>query len=158
MSTYDRDYYVKLVEEDYFGNVMKEDIAAACACFTADSEVVIYHGDNEVRRFFGSAEGEQLPLEAFYDHLLGNYDAFFEHFEHTVDVESQRCAANFLVTLTPKPGSDHEKTGALTLNNSNFFRCRDGKIYYMVIYYANPTLGSKLGTQTASPTGFPKAS
>ena len=156
MSKFDRAYYERLVEKDYFGNVMKEDISAACACFTKDSEVVIYHGDNEVRRFYGTPTGGQLPLAAFYDHLLGNYGAFFENFEHTVDVEMQRCAANFLVTLTPKPGSAYEDTGTLTLNNSNFFRCREGKIYYMVIYYANPTLGAKLGTQTAGPTGFPK--
>ena len=157
MSEFGREYYVKLVEEGYFGNVMKEDIAAACECFTNDSEVVIYHGDNEVRRFYGSPQGDQLPLEAFYTHLLGNYDALFEHFEHTIDVEAHRCAANFLVTLTPKAGSAYEATGPLTLNNSNFFRCREGKIYYMVIYYANPTLGAKLGNQTTSPTGFPKS-
>lgn len=156
MSEFGRDYYIKLVEKDYFGNVMKEDIAAACACFTEDSEVVIFHGDNEVRRFYGTPGDGQLPLEAFYDHLLGNYDALFEHFEHTIDLSAERCASNFLVTLTPKPGSDYVDTGVLTLNNSNFFRCRNGKIYYMVIYYANPTLGAKLGTQTASPTGFPK--
>lgn len=156
MTAFDRAYYIKLVEQEYFGNVMREDIAAACACFTDDSQVVIYHGDNEVRRFYGTPEEGQLPMEAFYDHLLGNYDAKFEHFEHTVDVEEQRCSANFLVTLTPKPGSDYEETGTLTLNNSNFFRCRDGKIYFMIIYYANPTLGAKLGTQTQSPTGFPK--
>lgn len=156
MSSFDREYYVKLIEEGYFGNVMKEDIAAACACFTDDSEVVIYHGDNEVRRFYGTPKDGQLPLVAFYDHLLGNYDALFEHFEHTVDLPAQRCASNFLVTLSPKPGSAYEETGVLTLNNSNFFRCRDGKIYYMIIYYANPTLGAKLGNQTASPTGFPR--
>jgi ketosteroid isomerase-like protein len=157
MPVYDRAYYTKLVEQDYFGNVMKEDIAAACACFTEDSEVVIYHGDNPVRRFYGTPKDGQLPLDAFYEHLLGNYGAKFEHFEHTIDLEYQRCAANFLVTLTPKPGSTYETTGTLTLNNSNFFRCRDGKIYYMVIYYANPTLGEKLGVQTTSPTGFPKS-
>ena len=156
MPPFDRDYYVKLVEDNYFGNVMKEDIPAAVAAFTDDAQVVIYHGDNAVRRFYGNPTGNQLPLEAFYDHLLSNYDALFEGFEHTIDVESQRCAANFTVTLTPKPGSAYEEMGTLTLNNSNFFRCRDGKIYYMVIYYANPTLGAKLGTQTASPTGFPK--
>ena len=156
MATLDRDYYVQLVEEGYFGNVMKEDIAGAVACFTDDAEVIIYHGDNEVRRFYGSPTGDQLPLDAFYDHLLGNYDAHFEGFEHTIDLDTQRCAANFTVTLTPKPGSAYEDTGTLTLNNSNFFRCRDGKIYWMVIYYANPALGAKLGTQTQSPTGFPK--
>lgn len=156
MTALNRDYCVKLVEEDYFGNVMKEDIAAAVACFTEDSEVVIYHGDNPVRRFHGSPTGDQLPLEAFYDHLLGNYDALFEDFEHTIDLDTGRCASNFIVTLTPKAGSAYEETGTLTLNNSNFFRCRDGKIFYMVIYYANPTLGEKLGVQSSTPTGFPK--
>ena len=156
MATLDREYYVKLVEKDYFGNVMKEDIPAAIDAFTKDAQVVIYHGDNAVRRFYGNPTEGQLPLEAFYDHLLGNYDALFEDFEHTIDLDAQRCASNFIVTLTPKAGSDYEDIGTLTLNNSNFFRCRDGKIYYMVIYYANPTLGEKMGTQTSSPTGFPK--
>ena len=154
---FDRKYYVDLVENRYFGNVAKEDIKAACSCFTSDSQVVIYHGDNQVRRFYGTPKEGEAALEVFYDHLLGNYDAAFDGFEHTIDLESARCAANFTVTLSPKIGSDYEDVGRLTLNNSNFFRCRDGKIFFMVIYYANPTLGSKIGVQANSPTGFPKA-
>jgi hypothetical protein len=154
---FSREYYVDLVERKYFGNVEAQDIKAACSCFTNDAKVIIYHGDNEVRRYYGTPGKGEAGLEVFYDHLLGNYDAEFNDFEHTVDLDSERCASNFVVTLTPKIGSDYEESGILTLNNSNFFRCKEGKIFYMVIYYANPTLGAKIGVNANSPTGFPKS-
>ena len=41
-------------------------------------------------------------------------------------------------------------------NNCNFFWFRGGKIAGMIIYYANPTLGKKLGLKPKMPTAFPK--
>ena len=120
---------------------MKEDIAAVVACFTDDSEVVIYNGDNVVRRSYGSPKDDQLPLESFYGYLFTNYNVLIEGFVHTIDVDAERCASNFTVTFTPKEGSAYEETGTLTMNNSNFFRCRDGKIDYMIVYFANPKFG-----------------
>lgn len=157
MAKYRYAYYVDLMEKGYFGNVMKEDIPAAIGCFTEDSRVTIYHGDNAIRYFYGDPGEGQLPLAAFYDHLLGNYDVHFENFSHYVDVDNERCASHFTVTLAPKSGSAYEETGTLTLNNCNFFKCIDGKIADMIIYYANPTLGSIMGVETSSPTGFPRS-
>ena len=157
MSAYDRDYYINLIEDSYFGNVSREDISSACDCFADNSQVVIYHGDNPVRTFYKNPDVSQQSLEVFYDHLLGNYDASFYDFVHTIDLDEKRCASNFLVTLSPKPNSEYLNTGTLTLNNSNFFRLEDGKIFYMIIYYANPTLGKMLGNTNNSPTGFPKS-
>jgi hypothetical protein len=156
MSKPTRDHYIKLVEKDYFGNVMAEDIVAVVACFTPDAEITIYHGDNPIRRFYGQPTTDQQPLRAFWDHLCGNYTAHFGNFTHIVDDAYECCAATFIVTLTPKPNSAYLATGTLTLNNCNYFWCRDGKIHRMTIYYANPTLGAKLGLNSVGPTGFPK--
>ena len=47
----------------------------------------------------------ETPLPRFFEHLLANYDPQFTDFVHYVDVANERCAAMFLVTLTPKPDS-----------------------------------------------------
>jgi hypothetical protein len=152
----DRAHYIKLVEQDYFGNVMAEDLAAVVGCFTPDAEITIYHGDNPIRHFYGRPRAGQHPLRAFWEHLCGNYRSHFGQFRHVVDPDNECCAATFIVTLTPKPTSAYLATGTLTLNNCNFFWCVDGKIHRMTIYYANPTLGAALGLTSTGPTGFPK--
>ncbi len=148
------DYYVKLVEQDYFGNVTRQDKGAILACFTEDARVTIYHGDNEPRRFSGKPGAGESPLISFFYHLLANYDPHFEDFIHYVDAANDRCAAHFRVRLTPKASSPYLEAGVQILQNCNFFRCRDGKIDDMILYYANPESAS--ATQLA-PTGFPKA-
>jgi len=155
MSRHTHEDYVKLVEQDYFGNVTRQDKAGILACFTEDARVTIYHGDNEPRRFSGAGEEGESPLPSFFEHLLGNYDPHFEDFTHFVDVENERCAAHFKVRLTPKANSDYAASGVLNLRNCNFFLCRDGKIYDMIIYYSNPDAANASGP---APTGFPKAS
>ncbi|MDX2143261.1 MAG: nuclear transport factor 2 family protein [Rhodospirillaceae bacterium] len=151
-----RDHYIKLVERDYFGNVMAENLDAVVACFTPDAEITIFHGDNPIRRFFGQPTGDQQHLRTFWAHLCGNYDSHFGRFRHVVDADNECCASTFIVTLKPKPTSEYLATGTLTLNNCNFFWCRAGQIHRMTIYYANPTLGAKLGLAASGPTGFPK--
>jgi hypothetical protein len=147
----DYDYYVNLVEEDYFGSVSREDVAAALACFTPDAKVTIYHGDAPERRFAMAPGDGESPLRDFYGHLLANYMPRFSGFCHFVDVPGERCAATFDVALAPKPGSAYLDAGTRRLKNCNFFRCRDGKICEMIIYYADP------GADAGVPTGFPKA-
>ena len=142
MAERSHDYYVKLVEEDYFGSVTRQDKAAILDCFTEDARVTIYHGDNEPRRFAGKSSAGDSPLGSFFDHLLGNYDPAFEDFTHYVDVANDRCAAHFRVRLTPKADSPYLDV-----------RCRDGKIDDMILYYANPSAANAGG---AMPTGFPK--
>ncbi len=153
MAERSHNYYVKLVEEDYFGSVTRQDKAAILDCFTEDARVTIYHGDNEPRRFAGKSGTGVSPLGSFFDHLLGNYDPAFEDFTHYVDVENDRCATHFRVHLTPKPDSPYLAVGVLVLQNCNFFLCRDGKIDDMILYYANPSAANATGQM---PTGFPK--
>jgi hypothetical protein len=156
MSKLDRSHYIRLIEHDYFGNVMTENLDAVERCFTSDAVITIYHGDNAVRHFYAWPEKNQQPMRAFWAHLCGNYEAHFGHFRHVIDEAHDACASTFIVTLKPKPNSDYLAAGTLTLNNCNFFWCVGGKIARMTIYYANPTLGAKLGAASAGPTGFPK--
>ena len=151
MSNYSRDYYVNLVENDYFASVAREDIAAALRCFTPDAHVTIYHGDAPARRFAAAPKAGESPIREFYDHLLANYVPRFSGFLHFVDPPSERCAATFDVELSPKPDSPYLGAGKRHLKNCNFFQCRDGKIHDMIIYYADP------GANPGGPTGFPKA-
>ncbi|MDP6953656.1 MAG: hypothetical protein QGF53_12945 [Alphaproteobacteria bacterium] len=150
-TSHDHDFYVTLVEEAYFGSVMREDIAATLDCFTADAQVTIYHGDAPVRRFAVSPQAGESPLREFYEHLFANYVPRFTAFRHFVDVPNACCAATFDVTLLPKPGSAYLDAGTRRLKNCNFFHCRGGKIFDMTIYYADP------GADPGGPTGFPKA-
>jgi len=151
VSDYARDYYVDLVENAYFGSVTRGNVPAALDCFTADAQVIIYHGDAAPRRFAMDAkDGESHPQD-FFDHLLANYVARFTNFRHFVDAPSECCAATFDVELAPKPDSAYLGAGTRHLKNCNFFHCRDGKIYSMIIYYADP------GAAPGAPTGFPKA-
>lgn len=151
-----RDDYVRLVEHDYFGNVARADIPAVVACFTDDATVTIYHGDAEPR-IFKAAPGEgETALPRFFDHLLANYEPRFTEFVHYVDPPNDRCAAHFLVTLTPKPESAYREAGIQTLRNCNFFRCRDGRIHDMIIYYSNPGTAPGEDAHGARPTGFPQ--
>jgi ketosteroid isomerase-like protein len=156
MSGLSREDYVKLVETDYFGSVMKRDFDAVVACFTDDATVTIYHGDAEPRIFKAAPGPGETPLRAFFEHLLANYDPMFDEFVHFVDAAGERCAATFAVRLTPKPESAYQDYGVQHLRNCNFFQCRDGRIHDMIIYYANPAIGGAGEPTEAKPTGFPK--
>ncbi len=146
--------YVTLMRDDYFGGVMREDRAGVWNCFTDDARVTIYHGDNEVRQFHKNPGPGQKSFDFFYGHLWQNYKVLFENYRWIVDVENEWAAATFLPTLDPKPGS--EATEQMKLNNCNFFWFRGNAIADMIIYYANPTLGAKVGAGAPTPTAFPK--
>ena len=156
MSGLSRDDYVKLVETDYFGSVMKQDFAAVVACFTDDATVTIYHGDAAPRIFKGAPKAGETPLPAFFEHLLANYDPMFDEFVHYVDAAAERGAVTFAVRLTPKPASAYRDHGVQHLRNCNFFEFRDGRIHDMIIYYANPASGGAGESAEAKPTGFPQ--
>ena len=152
-----RDDYVDLVERRYFGNVVLADIPAVVACFTDDASVTIYHGDAAPRLFKAQPGAGETPLPRFFEHLLANYEPGFTEFVHYVDVPNERCAAMFLVTLTPKPDSAYRDAGVQRLRNCNFFRCRDGLIHEMTIYYSNPGAAGGAEAHGSRPTGFPQA-
>ena len=151
MTNLDRNQYIKLVEEDYFGNVAKGNIDKVLTCFTDDTLVTIRHGDNPIRVFNKPGNNGTSQLLEFYKHLCGNYTPWFGDFIHYIDVEEQRCACTFTVKLDPKEDSDYFVAGKQTLRNCNFFTCKDGKISEMTIYYSNTESGLE-----KTPTGYPK--
>jgi hypothetical protein len=154
MTRLTRQELIDLCENRYFGNVVREQLAAVVDCFTPDTMVVIRHGDNPERRFHGAPQAGELHISEFWKHLNANFDAGFDDFDHYVDVERQRIASTFIVTLAPKPHSPYVARGTLTLKNCNFFKVEDGRIAYMMVYYSNPDTG---GDPVGKPTGFPPA-
>jgi hypothetical protein len=153
----DRESCIAFIEQTYFGNVRGGNVDAVMACFTPDASLIIRHGDNP-ERFFGVESSDGVtPLQAFYGHLCGNYDAWFGDFEHYIDSGEQRAATRFTVRLVPKPDGLYADTGTQELVNCNFFEIRDALISHMIIYYANPKAGVAAAGHSATPTGYPKA-
>ena len=147
---------IDLVENKYFGQVAAGDIGNVMSCFTADAGVTIRHGDNPVREFHPSGKGGKTNLRQFYEHLCGNYDAWFGDFVHFVDAENNRSACTFTVKLKPKPDSQYIGKGTQVLQNCNFFFYEDAVISGMTIYYSNSAAGvAEAGQRT--PTGYPPA-
>lgn len=149
-----RDEIIDLVENRYFGQVAAGNIGKVMSCFTADAGVTIRHGDNPVREFHPSGKGGKTNLREFYEHLCGNYDAWFGDFVHYVDAGAQRSACTFTVKLKPKPGSAYAEKGMQVLQNCNFFSYAGDVISDMTIYYSNSAAGvAQSGQRT--PTGYP---
>ena len=151
MAELERNDYIRLVEEDYFGNVVTGDLQKVLDCFTEDTAVTIRHGDNPPRLFSKNGAEGTGELQDFYKHLCGNFTPWFGDFDHYIDVPEQRCSCTFVVKLSPLPGSDYLDAGPQTLRNCNFFKYRDGKIEEMIIYYSNHESGLE-----QTPTGYPK--
>ena len=100
-----RDDYVDLVERRYFGNVAQADIPAVVACFTDDALVTIYHGDAAPRLFKLNPAPARPRCPASSSICSPTTTRNSTEFVHYVDTGGERCAATFLVTLTPKPDS-----------------------------------------------------
>ena len=149
--------FVQLVEQRYFANVSLNRQDAVLACFTADAEIVIRHGDHPVRILKGQPGPGESHLSDFWRHLNGNFAARFSGFQHFVDVANRRCAATFTVSLSPRPGSAYEALGPQTLQNCNFFWLRGALIERMVVYYSNPAAISAEAAPANRPTGYPPA-
>lgn len=148
---------IDLIENRYFGSVMRADLAAIESCFTRDSEVLIRHGDGKPRRFIGRdvvhAAAEASPLMDFYIHICGEYSCWFGDYTHTIDEEAQRAASLFTVRLTPIAGRKYDGWPVQELTNANFFWFRGTQIARMIIYYSNPNPTAAPGTR--NPTGYP---
>ena len=108
-----RSAYIDFIERRYFGGVASANLDQVLACFAADAQVVIRHGDLPERRYSPSPGPEQEELLSFLRHLCRNYDCWFGDFRHTIDLDKQRAASRFTVRLNPKPH------GPNFLNNSS---------------------------------------
>jgi hypothetical protein len=151
MSFDNHESFRSFVEERYFGNVAGGKITAVMDCFEPGAEVVIRHGDNPVREFIARSEDGGTELREFYEHLCGNYEAWFGNFQHFIDVEQQRSACYFTVRLQPRPDGLYADTEIQELHNCNFFEYRDDRINQMIIYYSNPQADN-----ADNPTGYPR--
>ncbi|MFQ5660296.1 MAG: hypothetical protein ACE5GZ_07700, partial [Gammaproteobacteria bacterium] len=149
-----REECIKLVEESYFGNVVRGDIDAVLDCFTENAKVTIRHGDRPVRRFSHSATDGDCALRDFYQHLCGNYVSWFGEFEHYIDTTASRSACTFTVKLDPRQSSPYFNAGTQILQNCNFFCYEGNRISDMTIYYSN-SAEIPVGTGRITPTGYP---
>jgi hypothetical protein len=136
-----RDDYIRLVEDDYFGHVLRPDLDRILACFTDDAVITIFHGDDPAAVFRAQPASGEAPLRGYFDYVFETYTVDgYRNFRHFVDLAEGSIASMFDVTLTPKPGAEPAQAGVgtQTLHNCNFFQCVDGRFKDVVIYYANP--------------------
>ena len=145
-----RSAYIDFIEGRYFGGVASGDLNGVLACFADDAQVVIRHGDLPERRYSPSPGPGQEELLSFFRHLCENYDCWFGDFRHTIDLDKQRAASRFIVRLNPKPDGLYSEFPEQQLMNSNFFEFDDGRITFMLIYYANTG-----DSDYEKPTGYP---
>jgi len=116
-----RDELIQLATETYFGNVDAKNMEAALDCFhdgalfCVQTDFTRHSGKQEIRRMF--------------EDFFGAYETIVHRdFTCTVDEANGRIAASFVAELTDADG------GVTLLNNTNFWRVRDGKFQEVYVY------------------------
>ena len=119
--TLDRAALIELALHRYFAAVDAKDIDGALACFhdealfTVQTSFTQHAGKAAIRRMF--------------EDFLGAYDTIVHRdFTCTVDAAHGRIAASFEAVLTAADGS------VTRLNNTNFWRVRDGRFQEVHVY------------------------
>ena len=112
---------IELATKRYFGNVDAKDIEAILACF---HEEALFCVQTDFTRHSGKAE-----IRRMFEDFLGAYEKIVHRdFNCTVDEANGRIAASFVAELTDADGS------VTLLNNTNFWRIRDGKFQEVYVY------------------------
>lgn len=116
-----RDELIQLATETYFGNVDAKNMEAALDCFhdgalfCVQTDFTRHSGKEEIRRMF--------------EDFFGAYETIVHRdFTCTVDEANGRIAASFVAELTDADG------GVTLLNNTNFWRVREGKFQEVYVY------------------------
>ncbi|MEH6714941.1 nuclear transport factor 2 family protein [Parasphingorhabdus flavimaris] len=116
-----RDELIQLATRTYFGNVDAKNMEAALDCFhdgalfCVQTDFTRHSGKEEIRRMF--------------DDFFAAYETIIHRdFTCTVDEANGRIAASFVAELTDADG------GVTLLNNTNFWRVRDGKFQEVYVY------------------------
>ncbi len=116
-----RDELIELATRTYFGNVDAKNMEAALDCFhdgalfCVQTDFTRHSGKEEIRRMF--------------EDFFGAYETIVHRdFTCTVDEANGRIAASFIAELTDADG------GVTLLNNTNFWRVRDGKFQEVYVY------------------------
>ncbi len=112
---------IQLATKTYFGSVDAKNMDAALDCFhdgalfCVQTDFTRHSGKEEIRRMF--------------EDFFGAYETIVHRdFTCTVDEANGRIAASFVAELTDADG------GVTLLNNTNFWRVRDGKFQEVYVY------------------------
>ena len=112
---------IDLATRKYFASVDAKDIEATLACFHDEA---LFCVQTAFTRHSGKAE-----LRRMFEDFFGAYKAIVhKDFTCTVDEANGRIAACFEAVLTGHDGS------VTRLNNTNFWRIRDGKFQEIYVY------------------------
>ncbi|MCS7158634.1 MAG: nuclear transport factor 2 family protein [Blastocatellia bacterium] len=129
---YPYEYYIEMVENKYFENVDRKDLAAVLDCFCPDAIFTIRSttvDEGRTRLVVTTHQGRDTGIKRMFENLFDNY-SFMVHkdFTHVVDVERGRCAAQFDVILIAADGRQ------INMSNCNFFYLEQGKFKRVDVY------------------------
>lgn len=112
---------IEFATKTYFGNVDAKNMDAALACFHDEA---LFCVQTSFTRHSGKAE-----IKRMFEDFFGAYEAIIHRdFNCTVDEANGRIAASFVAELTDADGN------VTLLNNTNFWRMRDGKFQEVYVY------------------------
>ena len=116
-----RDALIELATKSYFGNVDAKNMEATLSCFHDEA---LFCVQTDFTRHSGKAE-----IRRMFEDFFGAYDKIIHRdFTCTVDEANGRITASFVAELTDTGG------GVTLLNNTNFWRVRDGKFQEVYVY------------------------
>lgn len=112
---------IEFATRTYFGNVDAKNMDATLDCF---HEEALFCVQTSFTRHAGKAE-----IKRMFEDFFGAYETIIHRdFTCTVDEANGRIAASFVAELTDADGN------VTLLNNTNFWRMRDGKFQEVYVY------------------------
>lgn len=112
---------IEFATKTYFGNVDAKNMDAALDCFHDEA---LFCVQTDFTRHSGKAE-----IRRMFEDFFGAYETIIHRdFVCTVDEANGRIAANFIAELIDSDGN------VTLLNNTNFWRLRDGKFQEVYVY------------------------
>ncbi|MEP3226237.1 MAG: nuclear transport factor 2 family protein [Parasphingorhabdus sp.] len=112
---------IEFATKTYFGNVDAKNMDATLACFHDEA---LFCVQTSFTRHSGKAE-----IQRMFEDFFGAYETIVHRdFNCTVDEVNGRIAASFVAELTDANGE------VTLLNNTNFWRMRDGKFQEVYVY------------------------
>lgn len=112
---------IEFATKTYFGNVDAKNMDAALDCFHDEA---LFCVQTSFTRHSGKAE-----IKRMFEDFFGAYETIVHRdFNCTVDEANGRITASFVAELTDADGN------VTLLNNTNFWRMRDGKFQEVYVY------------------------
>lgn len=119
--TMSRDELIHFATQSYFASVDRKDMEATLGCFHDEALMCV---QTAFTRHSGKAQ-----IRRMFEDFFGAYETIIHRdFTCTVDEANGRICASFVAEL-------HDADGQVTLlNNTNFWRLREGKFQEVYIY------------------------